>query len=317
MPDPQRQLYRQIRRRVAELTPETTDPAEHERLRALLDEVPRPERYRSWRQASVLLDVRFRARPWAALRQLRILQETMTRNGRAEQFDAFHEEVRGLLGDFTITPHGYNRRLDSLDAPALWRRVADLGAELERRGFSWFVTSGTLLGLVREGGVVAHDDDVDLCVLLEADDETQAAEAWLAAREALVDLIRPQELHRVAKVDDPDGPTIDLFPAWCTGGRLYAWPWSYGEVAADDAVPLVEQDVAGARLLMPARPDVLLTCNYGEGWRTPDPLFTFDWPGARERFATFIGILEGEAGGAPGTDPDAGADGAPDTDPDA
>lgn len=292
MPDSPRELYRHIRRRVAQLTPETLDHAEYVDLRARLDAVPPTERFRSWRQASVLLDVRFRERPWHTLRMLRRLQDLMTRNGRAEQFEVFHAQVRELLGDLTITPHGFNPRLDTLDPGALWSRVADLGAELERRGFTWFVTSGSLLGLVREGNVVAHDDDVDLCVLIEAEDDDSAAQAWLAAREILVDLIRPQELHRVAKVDSPDGPTIDLFPAWVAGGRLFAWPWSYGDLPAEDAVPVREQLVAGARLLMPREPERLLELNYGEGWRVPDPLFQFDWPGARERFSRFVEVLE-------------------------
>lgn len=296
MPDPQPRLYREIRRHVAQLTPEGRDPEVYAELRAGLDDVARPERFRTWRQCSVLLDVAYRERPWQVLRQLRLLQETMTRNGRAEQFAAFHEQVRVLLGTETITPHGYNPRLDSLDPGVLWTTVAELGAELEARGFSWFVTSGTLLGLVREGGVVAHDDDVDLCVLVEAEDDVAAAHAWLAARDALVDLIRPQELHRVAKVDTPGGLTIDLFPAWTAGGRLFAWPWSYGDVAAADAVPQRERIVEDARVLMPAEPERLLVQNYGAGWATPDPLFQFDWPGARERFATFIGVLEADAG---------------------
>lgn len=292
MPDSPRELYRHIRRRVTDLTPETLDRAEYEALRADLDAVPHSERYRSWRQASVLLDVRFHERPWHTMRQLRRLQETMTRNGRAGQFEVFHQQVRDLLGGYTITPHGFNPRLDTLDPAALWGRVGELGAELERRGFTWFVTSGSLLGLVREGNVVAHDDDVDLCVVIEADDDPAAARAWLSAREVLVDLIRPQELHRVAKVDSADGPTIDLFPAWVAAGRLFAWPWSYGDLPASAALPPVERTIAGARLLLPREPERLLGLNYGEGWRTPDPLFRFDWPSARERFTPFLEPLE-------------------------
>ncbi len=146
---------------------------------------------------------------------------------------------------------------------------------------------------MRNGGVIPHDDDADLCVLLDdAVDERSAARSWLRARGALADLLRPQRLHRVAKVDADDGPTIDLFPAWITAGRLFAWPWSYGDVAAGDVSPLERRVVAGVDLHLPRHPERLLEVNYGPDWRTPDPLFTFDWAGARTRFATFVHAVE-------------------------
>ena len=64
------------------------------------------------------------------------------------------------------------------------------------------------------------------------------------------------------------------------------------KVAADHVLPLETRVVAGAGLRLPSHPEQLLTVNYGEDWRIPDPLFTFDWTGARSRFATFVHDVE-------------------------
>jgi hypothetical protein len=44
---------------------------------------------------------------------------------------------------------------------------------------------------------------------------------------------------------------------------------------------------------MPAVPEELLAANYGSGWRTPDPLFAFEWKRAHERFSDWKRELEG------------------------
>ena len=81
-----------------------------------------------------------------------------------------------------------------------------------------------------------------------------------------------------------------------------------GDLPSDAALPVREHSAAGgARLLMPHDPERLLSLNYGEGWRVPDPLFQFDWPGARERFATFVELLESTTFVVPGAEDDEGA----------
>lgn len=261
-------------------------------LRGELDAVPAESRARPWRQASVLLDVRFRRRPARVLRVLRRMRSAMAHDGQDAQFARFHAEVERLLGDHTVSLHGYAPRLDAVDVPDLWRRVSEVGARLEGLGLSWFATSGTLLGLVREGSLLPYDDDVDLVVLLDAVDEDSAARAWRRCRDDLVDLIRPQQLHRVAKVDQPGAPTIDLFPGWVAGDRVFVWPWSHGDVPRAAVLPLARLDVGGVAVPMPRDPETLLAVNYGPSWREPDPLFAFDWERALERFARFAEQVE-------------------------
>lgn len=213
----------------------------------------------------------------AGLRELRATLEPAA----WEELDA---QVAALLGDEVVTIHGYNRRLDALEVDQ-WARLAELGAELERRGLTWFVVSGTLLGIVRHDGFVPTDDDLDIAVLLDAASDEEAAAAWLGVRALLADLLRKQEHERGAEFD-LDGPTIDLFPAWVSADdRVHVWPWCRGEAPASALIPLAIREVGGAKVPLPADPAALLAVNYGAGWETPDPLFAFDWPRAHERFA--------------------------------
>jgi len=196
---------------------------------------------------------------------------------------ALETQVDALLAGDTVTIHGYNPRLDTLEVDQ-WQRLADLGAELERRGLTWFVVSGTLLGIVRHDGFVPTDDDLDIAVLLDASADDEAAAAWLDVRSILADLLRKQEHERGAEFD-LDGPTIDLFPAWISADdRLHVWPWCRGDAPGRALLPLTTREVGGVKVPLPADPAALLAVNYGD-WQTPDPLFAFDWPRAHERFA--------------------------------
>ncbi len=57
-------------------------------------------------------------------------------------------------------------------------------------------------------------------------------------------------------------------------------------------LPLATREILGVGVRVPRVPEEVLTWNYGPGWRTPDPLFKFDWVGARERFGAFITATE-------------------------
>jgi hypothetical protein len=230
--------------------------------------------------AELLADVSARRDHRGVLAGLRELRATL----EASAWQSLEAQVAELLGDEVVTIHGYNPRLDTLDVDQ-WARLAELGDELERRGLTWFVVSGTLLGIVRHDGFVPTDDDLDIAVLLDAPDDAGAAAAWLDVRALLSDLLRTQEHERGAEFD-LEGPTIDLFPAWVShDDRLHVWPWCRAEAPGSALLPLAMREVGGTKVPVPADPEALLAVNYGPGWRTPDPLFAFDWPRAHVRFA--------------------------------
>lgn len=290
-----------VRIRVMDLYQEGARPeGEYAALRAVLDGVPKPERKLRWRQVDILLDVHFRQNGPRVVRRLARLRRGHESRGTSDRYEQLWASVQELLGDVTVTAHGYTPRPALRPADELWSQVGEVLDGLRAVGYQAFANSGTLLGLVRGDGIIWHDDDVDLAVLLHADSTKAAAHEWVELRRKLaetgvldVELDQRPTVH--TKAASPDGLMLDLFPAWVSNGRLYVFPCCFGEVAADDAIPLKPVGVGGsAEILVPAQPEALLAVNYGDDWRTPDPLFTFDWTSAKKRFRRFRRIVRNE-----------------------
>ncbi|MCD2499722.1 class I SAM-dependent methyltransferase [Microbacterium nymphoidis] len=175
------------------------------------------------------------------------------------------------------------------------RRVVDL---LRRGGWDPFVVGGALLGVVREGRMLAHDDDIDLAFLsAHSDPSDLALESTRMER-----LLRGEGLtvvrHSLAHIavhftDDAGLPEhyIDVFTGFFRG-RTYHQPFALrGEgIAAADLVPPVALDIEGTSLPAPAVPEAWLAFAYGPSWRVPDASFHFpDPPSTVLRFDGWFG----------------------------
>lgn len=148
-----------------------------------------------------------------------------------------------------------------------------------------FVTGGTLLGPVRDGGrVLPHDDDADLAYLSHhthpADVALESFEVGRLLRVAGYDVLRLSvgHLQVVFSHDGIPDHYVDIFP----GFFLEGWWLQHFAIRArarrEDLVPTSTILVEGRPEPAPAVPEVMLVANYGEGWRTPDPSFVFDLP---------------------------------------
>ncbi|MEX0283711.1 MAG: LicD family protein [Paracoccaceae bacterium] len=236
-----------------------------------------------------------RIRPSRTVRAMRKLRNLREAAGEGRKFQEFETLVQTHLGDLGVSGHGYGKaKFANMDHGKMWSRLGQHIAGLNAAGYEVFLNSGTLLGVVRDGRFIDHDDDIDLGVILKADCAEAAAAEWKAFKsmtwkEGLFDAASFEHAF-IHKMASDDGCDIDLFPVWFEEGRAFVFPHTFGELAKEDVLPLKPCPVSGNPI--PAVPEKMLAVNYGDGWREPDPYFSFPWPQARKKFAAFLEALE-------------------------
>lgn len=159
----------------------------------------------------------------------------------------------------------------------------------EECGLPAFIAWGTLLGAVRDGRLIGHDVDADL--------------AWYSDHDAPVDVIRESfVIERALRrrgwtirrengaflalfLPQADGSVrnMDVFGCWRTQGWLHVVHDARARLPRSAVLPLGTQVLEGRELPAPADPPALMAAGYGEGWRVPDPSFSFGGDPPRER----------------------------------
>ena len=161
--------------------------------------------------------------------------------------------------------------------------LADLAAALPVDEWRWYVISGTFLGLVREGGFLAHDYDIDVGVTADHEHPERLR--------AMIEQLSRSPRFVVKKVDDAqtvvetapgrhtverslalvkliheNGINVDVFVHHREGDVL--WHGSSIHRWENSVFDLAEHTLGGVRVLGPDDADRYLTENYGD-WRTP------------------------------------------------
>ncbi|PTX57248.1 hypothetical protein C8N43_1914 [Litoreibacter ponti] len=245
-------------------------------------------------EAVVANSVAGRCRPGRANARLERLRAAGARRGDMRAYEAFEAKVTAKLDGLNMTGHGFtDRSLADADPQAVYQGVRDLISKLAQMGYPAFANSGTLLGLTREGGLLAHDDDIDLAVMLDVTTDAAAARAFTELFEKLqaegLECSIRNEGNAIIKLPSIDGFEVDLFPAFGTRRRYSIYPYSRRGLRYTDVWPL--KPCAATGINLPAKPETLLAANYGKGWRTPNPRFTFPWAARKREFAPFLSKL--------------------------
>jgi SAM-dependent methyltransferase len=283
-----------------------------ERLPAVADVLLEGIRTVSFPESSFAADGRRRTVPWPDS-----LAAALT--GRAAL--TVRDAVSGSpLGSADVVFPGSPDRLDLRDARGRWlsvnkwgrlapsfdgmdarpvherllRRMDGLLEDLRAAGVDPFVCYGTLLGLVRDGRLIPHDDDADLAYLSAHEHPADVALESLAIERALRERGHPVLRHSGGHLQvrfDLDGALdhyIDVFTAFRTEGRTYLC-FQVGDVDLDLS-RLGTLSALGREFPVPVEAEALLAATYGPGWRVPDPSFTFTTPHAvRSRLHSWFG----------------------------
>ena len=158
--------------------------------------------------------------------------------------------------------------------------LADFAVLFPKETYPWYVISGTFLGIVREGGFLSHDYDID--VGMNAEDVDLDAVATRARASQTFFLHKYDIQHRLERAEDGSmqriaapilmklvhttGLHIDLFVHYLDDGiRWHGSSVHRWENAEFDLQPYT---LAGVDVLGPVDADKYLTENYGT-WRIP------------------------------------------------
>ncbi|WP_245561699.1 class I SAM-dependent methyltransferase [Agromyces italicus] len=196
------------------------------------------------------------------------------------------------------------------DAPSeelhrrLIRSMQQVLADLAELGYTAAITGGTLLGAIREGAILAHDDDIDLLVYLgeAAPSDVSIASYSLERRirERGHEVIRHSDAHLqlIFVGSERLGPSrsevhVDLFLGFHDRG-VYNQPIAVrGEFASGSLLPLRQVELNGESVPSVGDADAWLALCYGAEWRTPDPSFRFETPmSTRRRFEHWFGVYD-------------------------
>jgi hypothetical protein len=107
-----------------------------------------------------------------------VLRDKCVAEGNKGRFTKFEHKVRNHLGDTQFSPHGFTKRqLDSVDETLVYANLQSITEKFASIGYEVFANAGTLLGLTRDGKLIAHDDDIDLAIMLDVRSDPDAAKA--------------------------------------------------------------------------------------------------------------------------------------------
>jgi hypothetical protein len=168
----------------------------------------------------------------------------------------------------------------------------------ERAGVPSYICYGTLLGAVRNGRLIAHDNDVDIAYVSELPDPVDVVRESFRVERALRDAgwtVRRGSGVRLnvrVKLSDDSMRFVDVFTSHWVEGVLYIPSDTGFELPKETILPLTTIELEGRQVPAPAQPERLLAATYGESWRVPDPSFRYETPRwLARRFGGWFGGL--------------------------
>lgn len=160
-------------------------------------------------------------------------------------------------------------------------------------GLPAFIVGGTLLGAVREGSILPHDDDADLAYLSRYSHPADLINENHDLHRHLIkhgfEVVRHSWSH-LQITDEKRGFYVDIFTAFYRDGWFHEPIHVRARGLGDAILPLRTLSLHGVDLAAPNDPDAWLTACYGPSWRRPDPSFVFMTPPeTRRRFDAWFG----------------------------
>lgn len=178
----------------------------------------------------------------------------------------------------------------------LLRRTTEVFAQLTRFGLAPWIMGGTLLGPVRSGALLPHDDDADVGYVSSHENPSDVALESYALQRFLEDaghtVIRYSATQMQILFPEDRGTEfhVDVFGGFYSD-EMFMQPFHVrAPIPRDTFENLAEITIDGWSFAAPNPPERWLEANYGPSWRIPDPGHRFVTPtAAARRFDNWFG----------------------------
>lgn len=147
---------------------------------------------------------------------------------------------------------------------------------IEKFGYEPFVAYGTLLGAIRQGDFLNHDNDVDLVYISKHTDPVQVRIEYVAICRHLIDLgYRGLLTKHGFAIKSP--VRVDLNFAWFNPQGMFQASFGYHGPElkfSRDFGRMKRARLGKYRVRVPRNSEAILEHLYGPGWKVPDPGFS-------------------------------------------
>lgn len=212
-----------------------------------------------------------------------ILNNSNDKEFTLDRINAVAEKLHGP--GFQLTAHGFSQAVSDRyvnKEQSIVKHLQIFNAFLYKNfNITAFITAGTLLGMIREGIFLGHDDDIDLAYVSQYTDPKDI----LKERQALFDLVSEQDNMSVLNsngvlvikysFEDTD-IYFDLLTGYCEGDYINIYMIKPNSIPKESILPLKTGKFYGEDINIPQIPETLLDVSYGPNWRTPDRSFRFN-----------------------------------------
>jgi SAM-dependent methyltransferase len=155
---------------------------------------------------------------------------------------------------------------------------------LTEHGYNVAISSGTLLGAIRNNGkMIPTDDDSDLLIYFDTDDITEINLRMIELQHTL-ERLGYNTLYSAGgfiqtSFIDKNGIYefyIDIFAGFFKDSYYWQYFALKAPLKVEDIYPFSEVEFEGSKVLAPGKPIKWLESLYGKNWRVPDPAFQFE-----------------------------------------
>lgn len=154
----------------------------------------------------------------------------------------------------------------------------------DKAGVPAYICYGTLLGAVRNGKLIGHDNDIDIAYVSEHPHPVDVVREGYKVERVLRDagwVVRRGSGVRLnvrLRLSDNSVRFVDVFTSHWVEGVLYIPSDTGFRLPRDTILPLTTIELMGRKVPAPADPETLLAATYGPHWRVPDPSFRYTTP---------------------------------------